>query len=81
MKCRPCGVVQHVVHINSSRFGNDFRNELRLGPLRRCGDRSLLEDFFEVGDLQGFSGAHASEGTKRDFRAGTHSLDSIVNLV
>lgn len=44
------------------------------------GDRSLLEDLFEVCNLQCFSDSRMLEGTKRDFRLKTHSLDSIVDL-
>ena len=49
--CDPCGIVQRVVRIESSGFSEDFRNEIRLGRLWRWGDRRLLEDLFEVGNL------------------------------
>lgn len=50
----PRRIVQRVVRIDSNGFSEDFRNEIRFGRLRRQGDRSLFEDVFEVGDLEGF---------------------------
>jgi hypothetical protein len=51
----PCGIVQRVVRIDSGRFSEDFRDEIGLGRLWRQRDRSLLEDLFEVCDLEGFA--------------------------
>jgi len=65
--CDPRGIVQRVVRIESGRFSEDFRNEICLGRLWGRGDRRLLEDFFEVSDLQGFADTRVLERTKRDF--------------
>lgn len=49
-------VVQRVVCIDSSRFSEDFGNEIGLSRPGRHRDWRLLEDLFEVGNLEGFSG-------------------------
>ena len=53
----PYGIVQRVVCIDGSRFGEDFRDEIRLGRFWRGRDHSLFENLFKVSDLESFPDA------------------------
>ena len=75
----PCGIVQRVVCIDSSRFSEDFRDEIDLGRLWRQRDRSLLEDLLKVSDLEGFPCTSGVRRQEDECQLETHSLDSIVD--
>ena len=74
-------VAQRVVRIDSSRFSEDFGNEIGLGRLGRQGDRRVLEKLFELDNLEGFSDIFRALGQIIWSLGTTHNLDSILDNV
>ena len=67
-----------MVRIDSSGFGEDFGDKIGLGWLGRQRDRRVLEDPFEVSNLEGFSDGFWGLERRICSPSRTHNSDSII---